>query len=473
MTIQERLARYINRISFSIFPPEVVRDAKKLLLDYLGVTLAGKNAEGCTSIVELAREMGSEGTCTVIGHSFKSQPNLAALANSVMGHAWDFDDTHDTAVLHTSVCIIPAALAIAERVNSSGEDLLTSIILGVDVHSRLGLGCKAGPFDNGWVYASMLGIFGAISAASKLLGLSESQTSNAIGIGYSMAAGNAQALVDGALTKRMQPGFSVSNGIISTLLAQKGVTGASNTFEGKYGLFNVYLNGKVDGDKIFDGIGERFEISNLSFKPYPACRFAHSAIDCAKRMRQKVGDSSYIKKISIYVTQQAYNTVCNPIEIKRSPRNIVDAQFSAPYLVSCTLLYGDVSLSDITTEAIKRVDVLNTAEKVEAIVDEEFTRRFGRGISPARIEIELENGTRIEEEVLFPKGHPKEPISFDEIKAKFTKCAQFADINQEVIERITELAESIEKHENLREFLELLTEAEARPIQFTCCEEEE
>lgn len=236
------------KTKYDMLPKDVSEITKKFILDTLATTLVGSSAPGCRNVIDQIKDWGGKQESTVLVYGGKLVSPNAAFANSVMAHAVDFDDTHDEAIIHANVWVLPAALAIAERMGSvSGKDLITAVSIGVDVTCRLCLGAVGLLSGNAGAY---VGYFGATLAAGKILGLNENRLLHAIGVAYSQCAGNRQCIVDRALVKRMQPAFGARGAILSSLLAQRGITGAKNIFEGQYGLFPVYLRGEYDRGKV-------------------------------------------------------------------------------------------------------------------------------------------------------------------------------------------------------------------------------
>jgi 2-methylcitrate dehydratase PrpD len=247
-TIAERLVRYVSQTTYDKLPPEVVRETKKFILDTIGVGLAGAREPGCSEVVDVVKKWsGHDKGSTIIYYGDKVSPPEAAFANSVLMHALDFDDTLDSSAMHTHVSSLPASLALAEvKSRVSGKEFITAVALGVDLTCRI---ASAITTPLSWIRTATCGSFGAAAAAAKTLGMGEQGILNTLGIVYSQTAGNAQCLVDGGLVKRMQPGFSARSAVLSAALASKGVTGATNIFEGEYGFYNLYERGKVKPEK--------------------------------------------------------------------------------------------------------------------------------------------------------------------------------------------------------------------------------
>ncbi len=455
-TVSERIGEFAYNLKLENIPKEVVERAKEMLLDFFAVALAGLKARGSREIAELAGRLGS-GSASIIGFGFKTSTPYAALANGTIAHAWDYDDTHSKAILHPTVVVAPAALAVAEDRNLSGRDFLEAFIAGVEVDCKLGLSAKIGPLAIGYIYTALIGTFAAATASAKLLDLDSNGIARAIGVAYSLTSGNAEQLIEGTLCKRLQAGIAAMNGVLASLVASSGFTSAREVFEGKFGFFNVYLRGEYDLKPV-DELGVKYEIPYVSFKPYPCCRLTHTSIDATLKLREKYNiDVSNIEKVIVGVNKQAYNANAEPIEVKRRPRNIVDAQFSLPYVVSCALLYGRVGLSDFTPEAIKRSDVLKIAELVEPVIDEEIESRYGRVISPARVTIILKDGSKYTEEVIYPLGEPENPMSRERLINKFIDAAEFSTIlSRDEAEDMAREILSIEKVTNIGELMNSL-----------------
>ena len=398
------------KIRYDMLPKGVAEITKKFILDTLATTLVGSSAPGCRDVVDQIKDWGGKQESTVLVYGGKLISPNAAFANSMMAHAVDFDDTHDEAVIHANVWVLPAALAMAERMGGvSGKDLITAVSIGVDVTCRLCLGAVGPLSGNAGAY---VGYFGATLAAGKILGLNENRLLHAIGIAYSQCAGNRQCIVDRALVKRMQPAFGARGAILSSLLAHRGITGAKNIFEGQYGLFPVYLRGEYDRAKVIRELGERFEGENLSVKLYPCCRYTHPAIDAALSIaRENNLVPNDIREIMVHVTQPAYDLVGRPFEIRESPQ--VDAQFSIPYTVSVAITRRDVFIDDFFEQKItKDMPVLHLAEKVRVIADQE---PIGKGLVPCVVEIITEDEKRYSQRIEIARGNPRQPVSIEEV----------------------------------------------------------
>lgn len=448
------LADNAVKIHYADLPKEAVEATKKDVLDTLGTAVAGSAAPGEPEVVELLKEFGGKEEATVLVYGGKIPAVEAAMANGSMGHALDYDDTHDRAILHAGVTAVPAAFATAERIGKvNGKDFITAVALGVDVICRMGLANNEGPA--GFVLTPLYGFFGATVAAGKLLGLDRDTMVSAIGIAYAQASGNNLCVDDGALTKRMQAGFAARGGIMSALMAQKGILGTTNTLEGGRGLYNVYHSGNYTAAPLTDELGTVFEVSNLSFKPYPCCRINHPYIDATLAIIKEHGvKAEDVEEIIVSVNKRPHE-LCDPLEVKCNPRTIVDAQFSIPYNVACVLVKGKVSISDFTEPAIHDRRVIALANKVTPVLDKSMARRE---LTPARVEIKTKDG-RYSKYIDVAYGHPDNPMDINAIGEKFRDCARNAAkaIAEDKVERVIELVSRLEELEDVTEIVRLLT----------------
>ena len=389
--------------------PAAVRMAVRVnILDTLACAVAGSTGKAVAEVAGLVAEWGGTGQAGVWVLGGRYPAHHAAWLNGTMAHARDYDDTHDAAVLHAGVAAVPAALAAAELAGGvSGAELIAAVAAGLETTCRLGVATQVGIIESGFIYTSLLGYFGATAAAGRALRLSPAQMRSAFGIVYSSVAGNHQVTRDASLMKRMQPGLAAQAGVVAAQLARRGIEGPRNTFEGVDGFFRVYLQGRCDPAVVRRGLGGRFELLNLSYKPYPCCRYNHTAIDAALQVRR----AGVPEAIRVGVNQHCYQAVCTPEAVRRAPRTIVEAQFSIPFTVAAAWIDGAVGLRHLTEAGLQRRDILALAERVHPYVDPEIERDWARSISPARVSVQLANGSSAEARVDYPGGHPEHPMT--------------------------------------------------------------
>jgi 2-methylcitrate dehydratase PrpD len=454
------LARFACATSTASLPGSAIAAAKANVFDTLACAAAGSSAPAVAEIHELVSTWGGQAQATVWSFGEQLPAHHAAWVNGTMAHARDYDDTHDAAVLHAGVSVVPAALAAAElRGGVSGADLIAGIAAGLETICRLGVATQISIVESGWMYTPLFGHFAATVAAARVLGLDAGQTMNAIGIAYSQVSGNHQVTRDGALTKRMQPGFAAMSALISVQLAQRGVRGTQATFEGADGFLRVYLRDRCDRDALRKGLGQTFEFEQLSYKPYPCCRFDHTAIDAALQLRAAHGiGADQIRRVRVGLNHQAYEAVCTPVDVRKAPRTVVHAQFSIPYTVATAFIDGRVGLGSFSESALKRQDVLALAARIDAEVDAGIERDWGRSVSPAALQVEMNDGSLHSLRVDLPLGHPSRPMSAADFDAKAADCfgVSVRPLRDEAPRQLRNLVDTLETLDDARVLLRTL-----------------
>ncbi len=450
------LAENVARTRFEDLSGEVVEATKKEILDLLGVALGGAGQPGAAHVRDLVLGWGGREESSVIGSPRKLPAPNAAQANATMAHALDFDDVHEEAVVHPGIAAIPAAMAVAEaRPNAGGRELITATALGVDMMCRLALATTPGknPIDLGWHLTSLFGYMASAAVAARVLGLPGAKIADAIGIGYHQCGGNGQCVKDGALTKRLGPGFAVRGGVTAALLAASGVTGSTNSLEGEWGFYRQYMDGDYSRDILLEGLGKRFEGGRVAIKPSPCCRGVHPAIDAGLALALEDGVApGDIREIVLAVTDAHLALLCTPEDAKKAPRSPVDAQFSIPWGVASALVGRRVGLDDFTPAAIGNREVLEITGKMRLEVDNALSRP---GPDPTRVRVVTVGGKVFERVVRSPLGSLERPMSFEDCAGKFRDCARALD--PERVERIIRMVGRLEQMEDIREMIALLT----------------
>mgnify|MGYP003345129688 FL=1 len=347
-----RLANYANKLTYDDLPDDVRKLAHLVLLDTLGCAMAGAGTE---EVAQIRRAMwqanGGGGDASYWGTHDKAPLPLAALANGAAVHAREIDDFGGCA--HSGAVVIPAALGVAARTGASGKDLLTAIVIGYDIARRVmdgGGGYQA--FKKlGWHSTSACGGFGAAAAAAKLLGLDAQHIQWALGYAGSNAGGTWAYIPDGAMSKRVHPGFAAHTGVVAAYLAANNVTGPTQIFEAPWGgYYPTYVGAKATPDKAVDGLGRDFRIRLVGFKPYAACRGIHSSVDVMITLRREYQVSAAdVKQVIVRGSPTHMKQLA-----KQEVETTLDAQFSLPYSIATTLVSGGAMLDQYTADALKR-----------------------------------------------------------------------------------------------------------------------
>ena len=448
------LARYAAALQFDDLPPEVAAKIKDLILDSFGVALAGSTAPGIDAAVAAIKDWGDAPQSTLYAHGLKLPAPWAAMVNGAMSTARDFDDTLDDGMLHTQPSALPAVLAIAEAEGGhSGRDLITAVSVGAELLCRMGHARRRGQeFLPTGTCAGMA----AAAAAARLIELPFEGVLNACGIAYSQCASNIQPLLEGATIKRFHAGFAARNGVMSATLARHGLSGAHNWLEGKFGYFNLYEGGDYEPANLTTGLGERFELLDLSIKPWPSARDTHGVVEAALTLAAEHAlDVDQITGIDSLLAPNAFGLSGKPWE-EADGHPVVEAIVSAAYCVAVALIRRDLVLDDFTEERIADPQVGKLARKVQVGLIPGFDDPVP--LAPQSLKITLQDGRVLEQRVDVLKGHPSRPMTDEELAEKFRRCCAFAarPVSAERAEAIVHAVRNLEELEDVRELGDLL-----------------
>jgi 2-methylcitrate dehydratase PrpD len=453
------LVAHVVETPFDRLPAEVVGIAKRFILDTLGTLLAGTSAPGCGELVAQLEDWGGRDEATILHFGPRLPGPAAVLANATMAEARDFDDTHGPGLVHTMAPTLFPALAMAEsRGGASGRELLSAVILAADVMARLGLASTT-PLT--WTRTSTLGGMAAALAAGRLLGLSLETVWDAVGIAYCQAAGNSQTIVDGALCKRMQVGLAARAGVLGVALARRGISGPRQVLEGRHGYFQLYERGQYHPEALDDQLGERYEVANLSVKPYPCARDTHGAVDAAFELVARHDPRpADIAAVVVRASQMVKDLFGKPFaSITGNP--VVEAILSAPYAVAAVLVRRDLFIADFEPAAIADPAVADLARRVEVVADPAFP---AAALTPVVLEAHLRDGRVLTARVDVMRGDPARPLSGAEFEQKFRRCAEHArwPVEGATLDRVVEAVDRLEQAADVRDLVRLLAHG-ARP----------
>ncbi|MFC2002279.1 MmgE/PrpD family protein [Chloroflexota bacterium] len=459
----ETFAQYAASLKYEHIPTEVRESTKRSILDTLGVTIAASTqGEGYKELIGLIKDGGGKEESTVIGFGGKVPAWMAAYANGAMARALMYDDGHDEAHTHPSSATVTAALAVAERIGKvNGKEFITAVILGNDITSRMGLSTCMTPRGRktDWCLVNVHGVFGAAAACGKLLGLDVGKMQNAFGIALYESAGTMEAYSAGhaAMMTGMSSGFTAKGAVLSALMAEKGITGARNSLEGKAGLYNVHFRGEYNRDVLMGDLGKTFESANIGIKPWPGVRYTHSYIEATlKLMREYHITSQNISQVTVFVAGMA-QTLCEPLEVQRQPATSQDANRSLPYLVAVAATKGGVKIKDMALEALRDPATLQFVRKIVPEYYERFST-ITRMAGPGKVEIRLNNGKSYSMEIDIPYGHPQNPITWPDLTDKFRDCASYSAIplSKQDIEKTIDMVSHLEEIEDIRQLVTIL-----------------
>jgi 2-methylcitrate dehydratase PrpD len=463
MNIEENLVKFVISVDYKDLPEEAIVGMKRLVLNSIAAMLAGTGASGVRELARLIRKWGGAPESTVFLNRLKVPAHEAVLVNATMIRALDFDDFHMQTGMHSGAIVLPVALAATELDgNTDGKALIAAMILGAEIMCRMRLVPDRCIGLSGWT-GEIYGAFGGAITAGKILGLSREEMVNALGLAYSQAAGNAQTIIEGTLSTRLQQGFAARAGLLSAVMARAGLTGPKGFLEGKAGFYPVYYRGlDYDISRLVVGLEEKYEFLNLVTKLYPCCGFIMAPIEnVLDIMRQNGITDKDIEIVTVHVNQQMYNTVCSPRENKYRPQTPADAMFSLPYTVSTAVLTGDVLLGDFSVEAIKKPDRLEFCNRIHIEIDDYIDREskeLNLPLALHEIRLQTKGGKHFSQKLYYAKGFPEKPMAMEEFFQKIKKCAPLAikPFPEDKIEALRDIVINLEKQEDTHLLVELL-----------------
>ena len=428
--------------AYDDLPAEVVERTRMAILDTLGAMLAGTRGEGVDMLSDLVHEWGGSGQATLVTTGQRMPMHNAALLNATAARAWDLDDVHEQNTCHVFASIVPALLAVAEaRGPVSGKDALASAAIAAETVCRLSSAPRASFSETGSSLTYQCAQYAVALMAACLLKLTRTETRHALGIAHAKLSGNQQGFLAGAMTVRLMQGVSAESGIVSALMAEKGLTGSTEILEGKFGYFHVHHHGRYERADIVDSLGTRWELLQTSIKPAsPCCKYTHAPIAAAIEARQTVGDTDSVEKLCIRVTnREVHDLVCLPRERKWNPDTLTAAQFSLPFTVAHAFIYGRVDLASFQSEGRTDPAVKAFMRRIE--IDTDFQQQGdSRGTfpMPGHVTVHLKGGGEKTAEVTYVKGHPKNPMAMEEVAEKFHACTEFAGLARDRSEQIAQ-----------------------------------
>lgn len=426
-SLSERLLAMLLEYPAERIPASARRSVLLCIEDTIGVALAAAAAGTGTAAAKVALKTRGSDEAVVWGSGKGANVTDTALANGMLAHALDFDDTHPAAIMHASSVNIPVALAVGEANRAPASEILAAAALGYEISARLGrLG--PGPFqDRGFQSTAVLGVFAATFIASRLMKVDLRTARHAMGIAGSMASGLMEYLADGTDVKQMHPGWAAHSGIRAVQLARAGLTGPATVLEGKFGIFRAYANLDIEPETVMSFDGQRFEVEEMAPKPYPACLCVHPLVQAALELRARSvlrpDAIDAIEEIHCEVPQWYVNLIFEPFAQKIAVRSAYEGRFSAPFCIARAILDGRLGVHSFLPEQLADPKVAMIGRKItyRARAFPEFPQSF-----PALMRVHLRDGSTHEAFVPHNLGSAKNPLCASGIEAKFRDNVEFA-----------------------------------------------
>lgn len=413
-TLTRTLAEHTRSVRFARLPPDAVLSFRRALVDYIACVCAGVNMPPSKAVRAYGASLGATGVATVIGAGLKLSPPDAAFANGTAAHALDFDDGHREASAHPGGVVFSAALAVAESRGSNWEEFVEAVVAGYDVMLRIAASMHPASAGRGWHNSSVAGVFGSSAAASRLLGLDGAAIADAFGLAASFAGGLREYLFDGSDVKRLHLGKAARDGIVCAGLAAAGVSGAKKALEGRNGVFRAFAGENFDAGRLTEGLGDRWEISSVYFKPYPCCRHFQAAIDAIVKIKSDHDISpDRVEKISVGLYGPAV-----PGHDHIDVTSLLDAQMSAPCAVVAALQNPSIGARHFEPDRFSTVETRRLLEGTRVYVDDECSAEYPKRRT-AVVSLTMDDGQEVECRIRDPRGENENPLTNDELGMKF------------------------------------------------------
>lgn len=421
MTPSERLALFASTYQARELPEKGLERVKAGIMDYVGVMLAGRDEECAVLVRRMVSAMGGAAQASIWGTGQKTSLCLAALANGTAAHALDFDDVSLLMFAHPSLQLLPGLFALGEYQHRSGLDLITAYVAGFEVGAKLGRAMNPNHVTQGWFPVGTMGPLMQAAACARLLNLTPRQTQMALGLAANMASG--LRANNGTMAKPLLAGHGAASGILAAALAKEGMTANPDVLEDRFGYIENFSGGsRAELAHALESLGNPLDIaeSGVSFKLYPCCAGAHSAIDCALKIAQRHAPIiEEIEAIEMLVPARLRFVLIHP-----RPWTVDEARFSLEYCVSRALIDRQMGVAQFTPQKIADSAVRVLMEKVQPQYHEFATAKGDLGYDrlPVEINLHLSGGLVHSARVEHAKGTPQNPLSWSELEEKFRQC---------------------------------------------------
>jgi 2-methylcitrate dehydratase PrpD len=392
----------------------------RLLLDIVGLAIAARRTDYVAAALASAVE---DGSCTALGHQRRLGIYDSALVNGIAAHGEDYDDTFEGGPVHAGAVVVPAVLAVAERRGLPGSAAMRAIAVGTEIMCRLSLVAPQATHRAGFHPTAIFGAPAATAAVGAAIGLGDEAIARALGISGSLASGIIEYLADGSSTKRLHAGAAAQAGIRAALLAEAGFTGPATVFEGVHGLYKAFAPSKApDFGRLLDGLGERWVMESLAFKPYACGTMTQPFVDCAIELAASGVRAEDIVALECDVGEGTVHRLWEPLDLKRSPPNGYAAKFSTPYCIAAGFIDRKAGLEQFTDERVADERLRALAATVSYRIDpaNEYPRNF-----TGHIKATLRDGAVREVRRSQMRGGAHEPLSDEELRAKFYDNVRF------------------------------------------------
>ncbi|MGZ5685001.1 MAG: MmgE/PrpD family protein [Usitatibacter sp.] len=403
--ITQILAKFVATHPSRGWSDAVDHEAHRTFLNWVGCAVGAAKHESAEAALGAVRTLQPAPQASVLGRDDRVDMASAALVNGITSHTFDFDDTHLKTIIHPAGPVASALLALAEVTGASGRDVIDALVIGIDVSCRMGNCIYPEHYDRGWHITGSTGMLGAAAGCARLMGLDETRTAMALGIAASQPIGMREQF--GTMTKPFHPGAAARAGLTSALFASHGFTASPKALEAPRGYAQV-VSTKYDWNEITDELGQRFEISFNTYKPFACGIVIHPTIDAATQLRVKGVKAAEVARVELRV-----NPLVLELTGKKEPRDGLQGKFSVYHGFAAGLIFGRAGEAEYADEIVRREDVTALRRKVVATVDDSI------GEAAAEVTAVLEDGRRVRVFVEHAIGSLEKPMSDKDLESKF------------------------------------------------------
>ncbi|MBG9387381.1 MmgE/PrpD family protein [Caenimonas aquaedulcis] len=408
------LATFAAGLRWADVPQAVRHEAKRSLVNFFGTALAGCRDPAITTAASVFADFRAAGDCTVIGRAAGTDALHAASLNAMAGNVFDFDDTHMPTIIHPTAPVAPAVFALAQMQPVSGQALLTAFALGVEIECRLGNAVSPWHYQRGWHITSTCGVFGAAAACGLLLGLDEERMNWALGHASAQSSGLVETL--GSMAKSIGVGNSASNGLLSALLAQRGFEGPALPLEGQRGFLRV-MGDNADLASLTQGLGERWELSNNTYKPYPCGVVLNPVIEACLALYHEDG----VRLEQVEGVELTGHPLLRERTDRARPRSGREAQVSGQHAIAMVLSRGRAGLDEFSDASMQDATASALSSRVRFNDDPAYA------IEAAQVLLHLRDGTRVSRHIAAARGSLQGPLADADLDAKLRELCRWGN----------------------------------------------
>ena len=429
--VTRKLARYVVSAKYEDLPAPVRKEAQRTLLNWAGCAIGGSRHETVDIAISALAPFAGPGQATVLGRKEKLDVLHASLMNGISSHIFDYDDTHLRTIIHPAGPVASAILALAEYQPVSGRDFLNALVLGAEVECRIGNAVWPNHYDIGWHIPGTAGVFGSAAAVGKLLRLNEQQMVWALGLAASQPVGLREMF--GTMTKSFSPGRAAQNGFTAALMASKNYTSSDQGIEASRGWANV-LSTAHNYAEITEKLGQTYEISINTYKPFACGVVIHPTLDACIQLRNQyklTGDQ--IERVELKV-----HPLVLELTGKKTPQTGLEGKFSVYYAAAVALIQGAAGERQFSDKLAKDPAVVALRDRVVTTIDPAI------GPEQVRVIVTLKDGRKLEKYIDNVIGSVKNPMSDAALEGEFADLAQGV-IPAAQARKVMDLCWSVEK----------------------------